>query len=88
MRFRDAERRRRGRDGAGSVSLQSLKTVTSNKYGASEGVVWGGEEISVKNEYKSSKPLGGQRRGGKKRTEKEEDGMKWWWWGGLFLSVA
>lgn len=47
--FRDAGRRRRGRDGARSVSLQSLKTVTSNKYQAPEGVGWGGEEISVKN---------------------------------------
>lgn len=46
--FRDAGKRRRGIDGAESMSLQSLKTVTLNKYQATEGVGWGGEEISVK----------------------------------------
>lgn len=43
--FRDAGRRT-GRDGAGSASLQSLKTMTYNKYQASEVVGWG-EDISV-----------------------------------------
>lgn len=64
----------------GSVSLQSLKTVTSNKYQASEEVVWGGEENSVKMNRKVQSPL--ETRGKEKERKKKEVGG-----GGLFYWV-
>lgn len=63
----------------GSVSLQSLKTVTSNKYQASEEVVWGGEENSVKMNLKVQSPL--EMRG----KEKERKKKRGWGWGALLL---
>lgn len=52
------------------VSFQSRKTVTSNKYQASEVVVWGGEENSVKMNIKVQSPL--EMRGKEKERKKEK----------------
>lgn len=82
------KRRRQGGVGAGSLSLQSLKTVTSNKYQASEGGSLGRRIHFCEIYIKAQSPK--ERRGKeqeKKRTEREEAGKNWCG-GALFLGVA
>lgn len=80
--FKDEGRRRNGREGVVTVSLESKQTVASNKYQAPQGVGWGNFLLKINIKVQSPREGGGKKeKNRKRRRHKEMVG------GPLFLSI-